>query len=53
MRKGKDEEGKRGRHDRPATITAEKYCDRKVDNIVSRTAGALAGRSLLGSYFYL
>ena len=53
MRMGRDEEGKRGRNDRPATITAEKCCDRKVDNIVGRTAGALGGRSLLGSYFYL
>ena len=50
---GRDEEGKRGRNDHPATITVEKCCDRKVDNIVSRTARPLGGRSLLGSYSYL
>ena len=43
MRMDRDEEGKRGRNHHPATITIEKCCDGKVDNIVSRTAGPLGG----------
>lgn len=41
MRMGRDEEGKGGRDHHPATITTEKYCEGKVENIVSRTAGPL------------
>ena len=41
MRMGRDEEGKRGRDHHPATITTEKYCEGKVENIMSRTTGPL------------